>query len=231
MDKFCICGARVECDSGGYPVVDGSAEWALWQMEQGKWVYNPSLEKHKSDKLDTRYLHAYGKFGQDVVVKNILTEIDSILGSANISHWTNYAEPTGWQLYKEPKPEQKPSPSFKVGDWVRGKSGYAYKITAYPSKLLPDNPNVYDAIPASSMYGPSLCLELSDIESKLKPSEVVVHIGCLSGTVRPVTTNGIHIRFHLIDVDDKIIATIRISSLDAHTREIVESLLEAQEEE
>lgn len=66
---------------------------------------------------------------------------------------------------------------------------------------------------------------------KLKPSQVVVEIGCLSGTVRPVSTNGTHIWFHLVGVDDKTIATIRISCLDTPTRELVESLLEAQEEE
>jgi len=66
---------------------------------------------------------------------------------------------------------------------------------------------------------------------KLSPSEVVIHIGCLSGTVEPVSTNGIHIWFHLIGVDDKTIATIRISSLDTETRELVESLIKGQEEE
>jgi len=40
-----------------------------------------------------------------------------------------------------------------------------------------------------------------------------------------------NIWFHLIGVDDKTIATIRISCLDATTRELVESLLKAQEEE
>ncbi len=67
------------------------------------------------------------------------------------------------------------------------------------------------------------------IDRVISPCEHIVTIGCLSGTVRPVSTNGIHIWFHLIGVDDKIIATIRISSLDKQTRELVEGLLEAQE--
>ena len=70
-----------------------------------------------------------------------------------------------------------------------------------------------------------------NIARKLSPSEVVIHVGCLSGTVRPVSTNGIHMWFHLIGVDDKTIATIRISCLDTPTRKLVESLLKAQEEE
>lgn len=69
-----------------------------------------------------------------------------------------------------------------------------------------------------------------NITRKISPSEVIIHIGCLSGTVRPVSTNGIHIWFHLIDANDKTIATICISYLDRSTRELVESLLEAQEE-
>jgi hypothetical protein len=107
----------------GYPVDEGSAEWALYQMMQGKWVYNPSLEKHKSDKLDTRYLHAYGKFGQDIVVKNTLTGIDSILGAANISHWTNYAEPSGWQIYKEPEHPKPLLADAQVGDLCEHRNG------------------------------------------------------------------------------------------------------------
>ena len=43
-------------------VKEGSDDWAWYQMMQGKWVYNPCLEKHKSDKSDTRCLHAYSKF-------------------------------------------------------------------------------------------------------------------------------------------------------------------------
>ena len=112
----------------GTLVEEGSKEWALYQMMQGKWVYNPYLEKHKSDKIDTRCLHAYSKFGQDVVVKNILTGVESILGAANISHWTNYAEPTGWQIYKEPKPLLADA---KVGDLCKRRDGKYVQVDSY----------------------------------------------------------------------------------------------------
>ena len=135
---------------------------------------------------------------------------------------TNFKEHDG-MLFKQPKPESQ----YKVGDWVEHKES---KEQATIRRIMS-----YGAIEIEFAYSTeSDIYQANDFHNdfrKLSPSEVVVHIGCLSGTVRPVTTNGIHIRFHLIDVDDKIIATIRISSLDAHTREIVESLLEAQEEE
>ena len=217
MDKFCICGARVECDSGGYPVVDGSAEWALWQMEQGKWVYNPSLEKHKSDKLDTRYLHAYGKFGQDVVVKNILTEIDSILGSANISHWTNYAEPTGWQLYEEPKPET----AFKVGDWVE------IEVSGVLSQQQATSGAFADSIKCGGVEfyangNPVMQPLNARIIRKLSGCEVKVRVA-LEGTVKPCSVN----TFELCTNEGSY--WIGWKELDLDTAALVQALLKAQE--
>lgn len=129
----------------------------------------------------------------------------------------------------EPEPEPAKE-QFEVGDWVRGKSGYDYEITAYPSKLLPDNPNVYDAIPASCMDGQSLCLELSDTESKLKPSEVIVKIGCLSGTIAKSSDPNYFLMLHSRPITNCNYSMIRFSAIDTQTREIVEGLLKAQEE-
>ena len=133
----------------GYPVADGSEEWALYQMIQGETVCqkNSRTKRH----YDAGYVRCLNR--------------DNLEHFLTADEFLKYFDGTmDWQIYKEPK-------------------------------------------------------------------EVVVEIGCLSGTVRPVSTNGIHIWFHLIGVDDKTIATIRISCLDAPTRELVESLLEAQEEE
>lgn len=368
----CIAEPR-ELEIIGTLVKEGSKEWALYQMMQGKWVYNPFLEKHKSDKLDTRCLHAYSKFGQDVVVKNILTGVDSILGAANISHWTSYAEPTGWQLYEEPKPE----PIFTIGDKVTDgviegtiihiedaiadvcPSTDEYKIELRNLNHIPESPKQDDVEkPLRSMiaeakatgknirtyyrdivftpqaleeclnqgkfrwwnicnwelttreqnYFPSIStssgapnpesatqtqLPVSDatqykagdwveveetttgeiehhiverintfcpvspeylvddvwfnhdgmeiipldwtfsrkrITRKLDPSEIVIHIGCLSGTIAKSSDPNYFLMLHSRPITDCNYSMIRFSAIDTETREIVESLLEAQEE-
>ena len=207
----------------GTLVEEGSKEWALYQMMQGKWVYNPYLEKHKSDKIDTRCLHAYSKFGQDVVVKNILTGVESILGAANISHWTNYAEPTGWQIYEEPEPQ------YKVGDWVEWTDELGKTCQGQVAKIFDVELFLYKLYDIRR-----LCVPRWKI-TKVAPSDVVIHIGCLSGTVKNLSykEDG---RFWLIGkVTERcpggMHAILYGEMLDTQTRELVESLLKAQEEE
>ena len=404
----CIAEPR-ELEIIGYPVADGSKEWALYQMMQGKWVYNPYLEKHKSDKIDTRCLHAYSKFGQDVVVKNILTGVDSILGAANISHWTNYAEPTGWQIYHEPKPlladakvgdlvklrngsysqiaeikdgsvfkyqnpevigsvalfwcdengdtsrwgkvkdfdiifseplapegtkewawqmmllgktiirseyshenatwkmnngtarsclagmsacskeqwvanaidngwklykEPKPEPIFTTGDKVTDgviegtiihiedaiasvcPSTDEYKIELCNLNHIPESPKQDSAtqykvgdwvewseglgisrqsqitrVSQSAVYSKGICIPLRIITKKLDPSEVIVHIGCLSGTIAKSSDPNYFLMLHSRPVTDCNHSIIRFSAIDTETRSLVESLLKAQKEE
>jgi len=109
---------------------------------------------------------------------------------------------------------------YKVGDWVEW-CGDQYIVESAP----PQSGGRYDIRSPYDELGCSVYPE--NITRKLDPSEVVIRIGCLSGTVAPVSINGIHIWFHLIGVDDRTIATIRISSLDTQTRELVESLFKA----
>ena len=123
----------------------------------------------------------------------------------------------------------------KVGDWV--------ELNVYNNhqgqikKMFPAGmgelcgTRIHRTEPTFLITGLSGEFHYDTITRKLSPADIVIRIGCLSGTVRPVSTNGIHIWFHLIGVDDKIIATIRISCLDKETRKLVESLLKAQEEE
>ncbi len=169
----------------GYPVAEGSKEWALWQAENGK-----------------SFVHKY-------------VEIDKFL---------NDAAKDGWRLYE-------PKPTYKVGDWVEIEhNGERY----YRQVISIDGKEVRVPFGSGKMLlasiGKKNILGVKTVR-KLEPSEVIVNIGCLGGTVRPVSTNGIHIWFHLIDANDKTIATIRITALDAPTRELVKALLKAQEGE
>ena len=78
-----------------------------------------------------------------------------------------------------------------------------------------------------------------NITRKLSPSEVIVRIGCLSGTVRcceneficPESTPDNPCHFVLQDQITGFWSIIYFKMLDAPTRELVESLLKAQEEE
>lgn len=224
----------------GCHVAEGSKEWALYQMMQGEKV------RHESYVLPKVHC-AMNERGDVICYAN------DLLTSRQADAMIN--ERTGWQIYKEPKPEPakepiadcdnckhrcpkryidhchmyEPKPTFKVGDWVE----YRLDGDTYYGKICNIRGYVYylsvttEEIPKDQ----ARAIMLEGIIRKLFPREVIVHIGCLSGTVRPVSTNGIHMWFHLIGVDDKTIATIRIGCLDKETRKLVEGLLKAQEEE
>ena len=118
---------------------------------------------------------------------------------------------TGWQLY-EPKPE----PEFKVGDWVEFK-GKQYRISAIGGKGLFDDDNLI------MFEGVIWCVSEKAELRKLDPSEVIVKIGCLKGTVAHSSSS----HFCLCAEDNWTM--IAFDMLDTPTRELVESLLKAQE--
>lgn len=62
---------------------------------------------------------------------------------------------------------------------------------------------------------------------KLSPSEVVVHIGCLSGTVSSAISEDCFLLAMVNDPQHRA-CCIDMSMLDTQTRELVEGLLEAQ---
>ena len=135
-------------------------------------------------------------------------------------------------------PKEKPEPKYKVGDSViceyhrsplPKQISYERVIDVDDVTVITQSQNGY--VCAYDINGNHGDINGWHIDRVISPCEHIVTIGCLSGTVEPVSTNGIHIWFHLIGVDDKTIATIRISSLDTQTRELVESLIKGQEEE
>jgi hypothetical protein len=113
---------------------------------------------------------------------------------------------------------------FKVGDWVEHKES---KEQATIRRIMS-----YGAIEIEFAYSTeSDIYQANDFHNdfrKLSPSEVIVKIGCLSGTVR---INGEDCEHFLLKHSPGRASTIRFDALDTETRDLVESLLEAQEEE
>lgn len=181
----------------GYPVADGSNDWALYQMMQGEKVCH---EKSQS----IMYCEHAGYIRREVRY--------NCVDHMSVSVWLDGADNTGWQIYEEPEPQ------YKVGDWVEWHEGLG--IT-YQSQIT--------RISHSAVYSKGICIPLKIITRKLKPSEILIRIGCLSGTVGASCDLGRFLMWHSkIDFDYSI---IKLSALDAPTRELVESLLKAQEEE
>lgn len=226
----------------GYPVVDGSNEWALYQMMQGNKV------RHKSYVLPNTHC----TMNEKCQIAIFTTPSSMIYGGDVVCHandWltsrqvdTMVDERTGWQLYKEPEPAREPiadcdnckhrcpkryidhcqmyepKPIFKVGDWVEW-CGDQYMVESAP----PQSGGRYDIRSPYDELGCSVYPE--NITRKLSPSEVIVTIGCLSGTVS--SQNDI-----CFTLKSKLgLAVIQFAMLDKETRELVESLLKAQEEE
>lgn len=126
---------------------------------------------------------------------------------------------TGWQLYEEPKPE----PQYKVRDWVEFNPGNNPKQVEI---VQIDGDKLY----YNTMYaGKTIKTHIyaSAITRKLDPSEVIVHIGCLSGMVSQCGDKEEEV-FALHTKNNA--AVIPFAMLDAPTRELVEGLLKAQEE-
>ena len=130
--------------------------------------------------------------------------IKSIATNQWIDYWC-IDLPDGWQLYEEPE--------YKVGDYI--KNGGDYYIVTSPTTCV------------GLRYGLSheICPKTCKIVS---PSEVIVHIGCLSGTVEKAQDYAYFLLWH--SKTDCDYSMIKWSALDAPTRSLVESLLKAQEE-
>jgi hypothetical protein len=122
-------------------------------------------------------------------------------------------------------------PVYHVGDWVEHKES---KEQATIRHIMS-----YGAIEIEFAYSTeSDIYQANDFYNdfrKLSPSEVVIRIGCLSGTVKDLSyaEDG---RFWLIGkVTERcpggMHAILYGEMLDTPTRELVESLLKAQEEE
>ena len=232
----------------GYPVSDGSNEWALYQMMQGKKVCNPQLAKDKATRLgccDDEIFNTYWYIVGDTVVEG-----KSDYGALSVSSWLFAASSTGWQIY-EPKPEPQPAkepiancenckhvctnsnidychmyepkPTFKVGDWVKYSDLNLFLQVVEPSGK---NRTTCRTLSGAIIYPCTSHL------TKASPSDAVIQIGCLSGTIRYCLSfdndGAKHDAIKMFNSNGKSIAAIRLEALDKETRELVEGLLKEQ---
>lgn len=118
---------------------------------------------------------------------------------------------------QQPKAEPKPAKEqFEVGDWVK------YDIDSYLQVIEPSGKErtLCRTLSGRIVYPYTSCL------TKVSPSEVVIQIGCLRGTVKRWDST----TFHMFHGNSKF-SKMPFDALDNETRELVESLLKAQEEE
>ena len=191
----------------------GTKEWALQMMKLGKCVCHvkaPSIKYHRP----THYV-------KRVVRENCTDDMSDAV-------WMEGADTTGWQIHEEPKPQ------YKVGDWVEIESSHVKGKTFV--SVITEMPNQeHYTVRVNSYFGGYTVYGVTErqIIRKLKPSEIIVRIGCLSGTTRYrlfFDSDGEkHDAIKIFNSNGKSIAIIQLEALDTQTRELVESLLNAQE--
>ena len=116
-----------------------------------------------------------------------------------------------------------PEPTFKIGDWVDCKDPVGVPTQCKVLEILEHN------VIVECKTGHRWSLPHNNIIRKLSPADIVIRIGCLSGTVRRI--NDIFFCLNPSTKKGWVVpeATIPLAMLDTPTREIVESLLKAQE--
>ncbi len=216
----------------GYPVTDGSKEWALYRLMQGDIV----MGQYQGDDVMVTSTSS----GWHEVIRVVLygkrrgmpiTDDDFLF----------HAEKDGWQIYHEPKPEQ-PKPKYQVGDWVEVKETATGEIEHHTVERINTFCPVSPEYLVDDVWFNHDGMEIIEfmynhrrITRKLSPSEVVIPVN-ISGTVRQAYNEDGTIndeQFQLLPNGswDGTEMFISFDALDTQTREIVEGLLEEQDEE
>lgn len=193
-------------------VKEGSADWALYQMMQGNKVRNRDWDGglHEKSLLYCQLI------GETIKHNEGCSALDVCL-----SDWeAPYIKNTGWQIYKEPKPESQ----YKVGDWVKCKD-----LAGVPAQCKVLEIRKHNVI-LECTTGHIWLLPHNNIIRKLSPSEIIVTIGCLSGTIAKSCDPNYFLMLHSRPATDCNHSMIRFSAIDKETRSLVESLLKAQKE-
>jgi hypothetical protein len=174
----------------------GSAEWAWQMLKIGRMV------------TDAPTLHHYEHNIKTSMVTCVTNRRGFRHSARSIDTWGEGMRETGWQLYEEP------APAFKVGDWVR------YDIDTYLRVIEASGAvrTLCKTLSGTIVYPYTSCL------TKASPSEVIVKIGCLEGTVRKYPNNKIILKGGVFS------SLIDINMLDPDTAALVRELLAAQEE-
>ena len=226
--KYTICGINADMVKVGFLretplsihmfeiigtfVKEGSADWALYQMMQGNKVRNRDWDGglHEKSLLYCQLI------GETIKHNEGCSALDVCL-----SDWeAPYIKNTGWQIYKEPKPESQ----YKVGDWVKCKD-----LAGVPAQCKVLEIRKHNVI-LECTTGHIWLLPHNNIIRKLSPSEIIVTIGCLSGTIAKSCDPNYFLMLHSRPATDCNHSMIRFSAIDKETRSLVESLLKAQKE-
>jgi hypothetical protein len=189
---------------------EGTKEWAWQMMLLGKII------------IHSEYSHENATWKM-----NNGTARSCLAGMSACSkeQWVANAIDNGWQLYKEPKP------TFKVGDWVEFIDAGGHKLQG---KYLS---NAYDnaILVRDTTYNMRCVVPVTKIIRKLSLSELIIKIGCLSGTIQHClffdNDGEKHDAIKIFNSNGKSIAIIQLEALNTETRSLVESLLKAQKEE
>jgi hypothetical protein len=235
-----------ECyETIGYPVADHSAEWALYHMMQGDVVcQKDSNFKRYYKNGNVCWLDMAGierSLTTDLFLKNFANTIDwqiyieqpkpepivSCIKCDNKDKCPHYDDKLDHCIDFTTKPEPKvqvghPEHPFKNGMYLKTLGDNAcWKIV--DSSV----PNMVETICLSNgqveWWLPN---QIGNVFKILSPAEVVVTIGCLSGTVRSRDNKS----FHLLR-KGKNTMVIYFDALDTPTRKLVRELIEKQEGE
>ena len=196
----------------GYPVVEGSTGWALYHAIDGKIVTMDGCVIYKIH--DGKLWECFPDDSNEW----------RVVADDGIRHWLKYIhDKTGWQIYTEPEP------AYKVGDWVEVNANGVKKqgkiMRFCEADFLQNNTNalvLHDVL--GRWYGYH---RVEDIIRKLDPSEVRVKVTLEGQVTKPVDNAGG--RFWLYYSTDEYV-TIELDALSNKDRELVESILKAQEE-
>lgn len=126
-----------------------------------------------------------------------------------------------WALYQLPVSD---ATQYKAGDWVECKD-----LAGVPAQCKVLEISKHNVI-LECTTGHIWLLPHNNIIRKLSPSEIIVTIGCLSGTIAKSCDPNYFLMLHSRPATDCNHSMIRFSAIDKETRSLVESLLKAQKE-
>ncbi len=230
----CIAEPR-ELEIIGIPVAEGSGDWAWHMMQEGYKI------KHCESTSQRFYAIREGN-NYCAFYDNEWKEVD--INTRRIyCEFIEYAKAFpgyGWRILKEheqPKPKSEniihghiPADMrlkyihlFKVGDWVECKDFVGVPAQCKVLEIRKHN------VIVECKTGHRWSLPHNNITRKLSPTEIIVNIGCMSGTVEKAygEKRGTFILSGLSGQRN----VLWLSMLDTQTRELVEGLLKAQEKE